>query len=77
MHWIKKVKYVKGYLLEITFDDNTIKIIDLKPFIGGKGIFKPLQDIDYFKKVKKDTFSNTICWDNGADICPDVLYSLG
>lgn len=77
MHWIKEVRYLKEYKLEIIFDDDHLKMVDLKSFTGGNGVFKELKDTKYFKKVKKDPFSNTICWPNGADICPDVLYEIG
>lgn len=77
MHWVTKVKYLKDYLLEVTFNDNKTKIIDMKPYVGRDGVFKPLQDVEYFKRVKLDHVGNTICWENGADICPDVLYEIG
>lgn len=76
MHWILNVKYVKDYLLEVTFNDNSKKIINFQNIIDDSDIFKPLQDIEYFKKVKIDSTGNTICWDNGADICPNLLYDL-
>jgi len=38
---------------------------------------KPLKKIDYFKKVRVDDCQYTICWPNGADFCPDVLYEVG
>jgi len=40
-------------------------------------MFKPLQDLDLFKKVALDDCHLSICWPNGADICPDVLYEMG
>jgi hypothetical protein len=30
-----------------------------------------------FKKVRVDDSQYTICWPNGADFCPDVLYESG
>jgi len=77
MHWVINVKYLKDYLLELTFNDNKIKVIDLNKYIGGDGVFKPLKNKEYFKNVKIDSAGNSICWDNGADFCPDVLYEIG
>ena len=74
MHWVKKVKYFYDFVLEIKFNDGKIKYIDLAGIVGCNGIFQPLQNIDYFKTVSIDAVGNTICWDNGADICPDTLY---
>ena len=77
MHWVTDVKYLNEYKLEITFNDNIRKVVDLKNIVGGKGVFKPLQDIEFFKRVGIDPAGNTICWDNGSDICPDTLYEMG
>lgn len=73
---IKKVEYLIEYILKITFDNNEIKIVNLKNFIEGE-IFEPLKEIDYFKSVKVDEDIETICWDNGADFSPEFLYELG
>lgn len=75
---INNVEYLCDYKLLIKFSDNKIKIVDLEELIkGSKGIFLPLRNIDYFKKVTLDDCQLSICWPNGADICPDVLYELG
>ena len=76
-NWITAIKYVKDYLLQITFNNGETKIVDMEPYVGGDGVFKPLQDIEYFKTVKLDPAGNTICWENGCDMCPDVLYQIG
>lgn len=66
------VKILKNYELEILFDNKEKKIFDVKPYFKFK-IFKELQDIDKFNKVKISGLS--IEWENGADICPDELYN--
>ena len=76
MHFVRKVKYIEGYKLAITFEDNKKKLVDLEDHIGN-GIFKNLRDISYFKTVKFDEDLDTIVWDNGADISPDFLYEIG
>lgn len=76
MHCVKKVKYIDGYKLAITFEDNKKKLVDLANHIGN-GIFKKLCDIAYFKTVRFDEELDTIVWDNGADISPDFLYEIG
>ena len=77
MHWIVNVKYLNDYKLKLIYNDKEVKIVDLKDYIGGEGVFKPLADKEYFKNVKLDSAGNSICWDNGADFCPDVLYEIG
>lgn len=77
---VKKVDYVSAYKLKILFGNGNTKIVDIEPIIKkGKRIFQPLKDIDYFKKVSLDDEVHplSICWPNGADICPDVLYEIG
>ena len=76
MHWISNAKYLEEYKLELTFNDNIVKIVDLNKFVGGDGVFKLLQNLDYFKNFRIDNAGNTICWENGADICPYTLYSM-
>lgn len=66
------VKVLENYQLEILFDNNQIKIFNVKPYFKFK-IFKELEDINKFNKVKVSGLS--IEWDNGADICPDELYN--
>ncbi len=75
---VKNVIYIKEYKLKIIFSDKKIKMVDLKDLVKhAKGIFLPLKDIEYFKQVSLDDSQLSICWPNGADICPDVLYDLG
>lgn len=75
---IKNVEYLSEYKLKVLFSDGKTKLIDFKNWIneGGAYILK-LQNIEYFKKVQIDEFNYTICWPNGADFSPDVLYEIG
>ena len=73
-----KAQYVSGYKLKLTFSDKKTKIVDLEDKIKhATGIFLPLKDLDYFKQVAVDDCQLSICWPNGADICPDTLYNMG
>ena len=77
---VKKVQYLDGYRLKILFSDKKTKIVDLSNLIKEGGFyFKPLKDIELFKKVSLDDekYTLSICWPNDADICPDVLYEMG
>lgn len=77
---VKKVEYIDSYRLKLLFSDNKEKIVDIEPIINkSKGLFHPLRDTEYFKKVSLDDaqYPLSICWPNGADICPDVLYEIG
>jgi len=71
--WVTEAKYVSDYKIMLMFNDGIQGIVDLKNSIKGK-IFKPLQDVEYFKKFKKNRW--TIEWDNGADLAPEYLHEL-
>ena len=66
------VKILDNYEIEILFDNQEKRIFDVKPYFKFK-IFKELEDIEKFKKVKVSGLS--IEWENGADICTDELYN--
>lgn len=74
MHLVKKINYIDGYKISITFNDKTTKVVDIEPYLT-KGVFLPLKDPDYFNMVKLS--GNTLVWPNEADFCPDVLYEIG
>jgi Protein of unknown function (DUF2442) len=64
------------YQLLLQFEDGVEGIVDLAKLIEFSGVFLPLKDPVYFAKVKVNPESGTIVWENGADLDPDVLYSL-
>ncbi|MDB9509222.1 DUF2442 domain-containing protein [Microcystis aeruginosa CS-338/01] len=73
---IIEVKPLNNYQLYLKFEDNQEGIINLEEIIEFVGIFQPLKDLDFFKTVKINPDWGTIYWENGADLDPDVLYSL-
>jgi hypothetical protein len=68
---VTKAKYVRGYRIEVKFNDDTKTVIDFEPWLTSP-IFRPLKNKDYFKKVFVD--GSTITWPNRADIAPETLY---
>jgi len=75
---IKNVEYLNEYRLKLSFSDGKMKVVNFENWINEGGTYiLPLRDMKYFKKVKMDEFNYTICWPNGADFCPDVLYEMG
>lgn len=78
MKRIKKIKYLNEYKLELLFDDGKTKIVDFEDLIKEDGFYTlPLRDLKFFQKVKMDEFNYTICWPNGANFSPDLLYEIG
>lgn len=73
---VKDVRYLKDYRLELFFTDGTHGELDFHARIFGRGgVFKPLQDVEFFRQVSVDPEAGTLVWPNGVDFCPDVLYS--
>jgi hypothetical protein len=71
---IRAVKPLDGYKVLLHFSTGEQKVVDLLPLLRGL-VFEPIrQDPAYFRTVHVDEESGTICWDNNADIDPDVLY---
>ena len=52
------------------------KLVDLAEHLYGE-IFECLKDLSYFKTFKVNHDTDTIEWDNGADMSPDFLYRIG
>jgi hypothetical protein len=76
VHFVKDSRYVSQYILLLSFEDGSVKHVDLEPHLDGE-VFEPLKDINYFKTVRVNPELDTIVWDNGADMSPDFLYEIG
>jgi hypothetical protein len=73
---IKKAEYVGGHKISLLFNDGITKVVDFKQFLSTtRKLLLPLSDLDYFKSFCLDEI--TICWPNGLDFSPDVLYEIG
>jgi hypothetical protein len=73
---VKDAKYINGYKIDITFNNEHSFIVDLEEKMCNdhRAIFKELQDIDTFKNFTQNRW--TIEWPNGADLAPEFLYDL-
>jgi hypothetical protein len=73
---VKQVKYINGYQLRLTFSNGQQAELDFKSKIVGRGgVFKALEDLDFFRQVRVDPEIGTLVWPNEVDFDPDVLYS--
>ncbi len=70
------VNALKGHKLKIEFEDGTQGTVDVSKLVKFTGIFKALQDENYFKKAFINEELGVVSWPNGADLDTDVLYSL-
>ncbi|CUO75803.1 DUF2442 domain-containing protein [Intestinibacter bartlettii] len=71
---VKDVKTIDDYKLILTFEDDSVRIFDMKPLLR-KGVFKELKDEKLFKTVKVSF--DSIEWANGIDVDPETLYEDG
>lgn len=69
-----EAKPLGEYELYIKFEDEVQGVINMTEILEFTGIFAPLSDPAYFATVTVNPELGTICWDNGADIDPLVLY---
>ena len=75
MYWnITSVEHIEGYRLKLCFEDGSRGVADLSR-LRFEGVFEPLKDLDYFRRVQVDPETATIAWPNGVDLDPLVLYS--
>jgi hypothetical protein len=63
-----------GYKVHLKFADGLAADVDLSYLVGCGGVFEPLRDIEFFRKLRVDEFGSTIEWPNEADIAPETLY---
>ena len=68
---VVRAEYVRDYVLDITFNDGTEKLVDFSQWFNGP-IFEPLKNKVYFRKFFIE--GATVGWPNGADIAPETLY---
>ena len=73
---VTQVKALPNRTLDLTFDNGFHGIVDMDRIVKNyTDVFAPLLQDDYFKQVSVNTELGTVVWPNGADLCPDVLYS--
>ena len=76
MHWICGVEHESGYKLRLTFEDGSVRVVDLENRLDGE-VFEPLKDMRLFTTARLNQDLDTVVWDNGADMSPDFLYEIG
>jgi hypothetical protein len=75
MHFIRDVRYLSDYKLQLKFEDGSVRQVDLAQHLDGE-VFEPLRDPARFRTVRVHDELDTIVWENGADMSPDFLYEI-
>ncbi len=65
----------KDYLVHVSFEDGLTADVNLSYLLDYGGVFEPLRDLDYFRRLRADREGGTIVWPNEADIAPETLYA--
>lgn len=73
---IVTVKTLHGYRLQLGFEDGSKGIVEVRKLVALTGIFAPLDDEEFFRKVTVNAELGTVVWPNGSDLDPDVLHGL-
>jgi len=71
---VVEVRSLGGYRLYLRFEDGVQGEVDVAGFVRFDGVFEALRDPARFAEVRVNPDLGTICWPNGADLAPDVLY---
>lgn len=76
LHDVVEVRPLDGFRLHLRFDDGVEGAVDVSARVPFDGVFAPLRDPEYFRRVRVAAELGTIVWPNGADLDPLTLYAL-
>jgi len=81
IHLIKEILEVKAYKVTVRFNTNEIRVVDLEEKLKEWGSksgskFSQLLSPDYFNTVFLEEGAETLAWNNGIDLDPEVLYEM-
>jgi hypothetical protein len=72
---IVEARTLIDFRVHLRFEDGVEGEVDLARLIRFEGVFAPLRDAKEFARLAVNVETGTICWPNGADLDPDVLYA--
>jgi uncharacterized protein DUF2442 len=70
-----EAKASEDHLVHVRFEDGLTADVDLSYLLDYGGVFEPLRDLDFFRRLRADAEAGTIVWPNQADIAPETLYA--
>jgi len=74
-HIVVEVRPIRAHRLRVKFDDGVAGEVDVAQLIKFDGVFASLKEPKCFAEVFLNRELGTVCWPNGADLDPVVLYS--
>lgn len=76
-HKIKDVKPKEDLIIEVQFENNEIKLYDIKKIINKWNIFEKLKDKKLFENVKVDVGGYGIIWNEDIDLSCEEIWENG
>ncbi len=73
---VVEARPLDGFRLFLRFEDGIEGVVDVSKLVSFSGVFAPLKDRAHFVQVQVNKDVGTVCWPGGADLDPDVLYSV-
>ncbi len=73
MHTVTECRAEDNYTLWLRFDDGLEGHVYLGDLVATK-MFRALSNEESFYRVAIDPVSNTVIWEGGMNLDPDVLY---
>lgn len=73
MHTVTECRAEDNYTLWLRFDDGLEGHVYLGDLVATK-MFRALSNKESFYRVAIDPVSNTVIWEGGINLDPDVLY---
>lgn len=70
---IMKATALEEYKIELLYETGEIKIYDMNKLLDECKYYERLKDKEKFKKI--EIIGLTICWEDGEDIAPEILYN--
>jgi len=70
-----EAKAAEDHLVHVRFEDGLVADVDLSYLLDYGGVFEPLRELDFFRRLRADAEAGTIVWPNQADIAPETLYA--
>jgi hypothetical protein len=67
-----KITALPGHKIRVDYTDGVSGVVDLSDSVG-RGVFAPLKDEAFFKKVHVGDHGQ-IAWTDEIEICPDAAY---
>jgi len=64
----------KDFTLILLFESGELRILDMKPCIGGEGVWAQLRDWAVFSKVEVQEDFGGLVWTDELDYCPDSAF---